>query len=260
MRKNVKKSLLCKFLIEIELKKWYYYFRRRCENMLNVERYNMILEILDRKRNVSLQELVERLDTSEATVRRDLNFLEKAGKLKRIHGGAVLVQEREEDIVYKNITNQDSKEIIAKRAVEYVKNGDIIYLDAGSTTHFLIKYLRDKKGIKVVTNGYTHIQELMDLGIETYLLGGKLKKKTGAIVGQMTAYLLEKYNFDVVFIGANGMSKFGYSTPDLEEVMVKRQAIRQGKRVYFLCDSSKYNKKSFINFATPDEGVLISND
>ncbi len=97
-------------------------------------------------------------------VRRDLNFLEEKGKIKRVHGGAVLVENKEEDIVYKKMVYSDEKDIIGKKAAALVKNGDIIYLDAGSTTESVIKYLKEKEDIKVVTNGFTHIEELTKAG------------------------------------------------------------------------------------------------
>ena len=117
--------------------------------MLNIQRYNTILELIKNKKNIKLNELIEELKVSEATVRRDLNFLEEKGKIKRVHGGAVLVENKEEDIVYKKMVYSDEKDIIGKKAAALVKNGDIIYLDAGSTTESVIKYLKEKEDIKV---------------------------------------------------------------------------------------------------------------
>ena len=227
--------------------------------MLNIERYNLILELIKNKKNIKLNELVEEMDVSEATVRRDLNFLEEKGKIRRVHGGAVLIENKEEDIIYKKMVFSEEKNKIAKAAAALVKNGDIIFLDAGSTTECMIKYLEDKTDIKVVTNGFTHMEELTKLGIETYLIGGKVKIKTGATVGATAAFALKNYNFDISFIGANGITLDGYSTPDPEEVIVKSEAIKRGKEVYFLCDESKFKANSFINFASLDEGMLITN-
>ncbi|MGB0404827.1 MAG: DeoR/GlpR transcriptional regulator, partial [Fusobacterium sp.] len=100
--------------------------------------------------------------------------------------------------------------------------------------------------------------ELTTINKEVYLLGGKLKKKTGALVGFSAMNSLKTYNFDVVFIGANGVNTEGYSTPDEEEVLVKSEAIKRGKQVYFLCDHTKFKTKSFFNFASLNDGDLIS--
>lgn len=227
--------------------------------MLSIERYEIIMKFLEERKNIEISDIVSELNISEATARRDLNFLEKKGKLKRVHGGAILLERSSEDTLdYKKLVHLEAKEIIAKKASSFVKNGHTVFLDAGSTTEVLIKYLKDKKDIKVVTNGYSHIQELVNQGIESYLLGGKIKNITGAVVGITAMFTLKNYNFDVVFIGANAVDKNGYSTPDSEEVLVKTEAIKRGKKVYFLCDSSKINKKSFIYFAPLKDGVLIT--
>ncbi len=226
--------------------------------MLNIQRYNLILELIKKRKNIKLNEIVDELNVSEATARRDLNFLEEKGKIRRVHGGAVLVEDREENIDYKKLVYSEEKNKIGKKAASYVKNGDTVFLDAGSTTECVIKYLAGKDDVKVVTNGFTHIEELTKLGIETYILGGKIKIKTGAIVGSTALFSIKNFNFDVVFIGANGINLDGYSTPDPEEVLVKSEAVKRGKNVYFLCDHSKFNERSFINFASLQDGILIT--
>lgn len=226
--------------------------------MLNIERYNLILELIKKRKNIKINEIIEELNVSEATARRDLNFLEEKGKIKRVHGGAILVESKEENIDYKKLIFLDEKNRIGKEASSYVKDGDTIFLDAGSTVECIIKYLSDKKDLKVVTNGFTHLKKLTKLGIETYLLGGKIKATTGATVGTTAFLSLKNYNFDIVFIGANGINIDGYSTPDSEEVIVKAEAIKRGKQVFFLCDHSKFNENSFINFASLKDGILIT--
>lgn len=87
--------------------------------MLNIQRYNTILELIKNKKNIKLNELIEELKVSEATVRRDLNFLEEKGKIKRVHGGAVLVENKEEDIIYKKMVYSDEKDIIGKKLLHW---------------------------------------------------------------------------------------------------------------------------------------------
>ncbi len=225
--------------------------------MLNIERQKLIMDKLQKKHNIKLKEIVKDLNISEATVRRDLNELEIKGKIKRIHGGAILIKEYEHDITSKEKINIEGKESIGKKAVEYVKNGDIIYLDAGTTVGKMIKYLKEKK-VKVLTNGISHIPELLKYGIETYLIGGKIKEKTSAIVGFSAVESLKKYNIDKAFIGANSVNEKGYGTPDSEEAIVKQCAIENSIKVFFLCDSSKFKEESFITFATLECGELIT--
>ena len=226
--------------------------------MLNIQRCSLILDLIKKRKNIRLNEIIDELKVSEATARRDLNFLEEKGKIRRVHGGAVLIEDREENIDYKKLVFSEEKDRIGKKAASYVKNGDTIFLDAGSTTECVIKYLSGKEDVKVVTNGFTHIEELTKRGIETYLLGGKVKVKTGAVIGSTALFSLKNYNFDVVFIGANGINFDGYSTPDPEEVLVKSEAVKRGRKVFFLCDHSKFNERSFINFASLKDGILIT--
>lgn len=225
---------------------------------MNVRRFDIILKLLNENKNIKVQELMEKLNVSEATIRRDLKTLEKKGKIKRVHGGAILNTPSEEDIISKKTIHSKAKEKIAKIASEYIKDGDIIYLDAGSTTEILIKYLEDKENIKVVTNGISHLEELNRYGIETYLLGGEAKFTTGATVGIGAVTSLRGYNIDIAFIGANGVTSEGYSTPDTKEAMIKSEAISRANEVYFLCDSSKFGKKSFVVFATLEDGTLLT--
>lgn len=225
---------------------------------MNVRRQVSILKLLTEKKSITIQELIDTLNVSEATIRRDLTALEKNGKLKRVHGGAILNDSKEEDIISKKGVHSKEKEKIAKKASEFVKDGDIIYLDAGSTTEAMIKYLEGKENIIVVTNGITHLEELNRYGIETHLLGGEAKFITGATIGIGAVHSLRTYNIDIAFIGANAVSKDGYSTPDTKEAIIKSEAVKRSEKVYFLCDSSKFGKKSFINFATLEDGELIT--
>lgn len=225
---------------------------------MNVRRFDIILQLLKTNKNIKVQELMEELEVSEATIRRDLNTLEKAGKIKRIHGGAILNSIAEEDIVSKKSIHSNEKEKIGRLASQYIKDGNTIYIDAGTTTESLIKYLKNKKDIKVVTNGISHLEELNRYGIETYLLGGEAKFTTGATVGIGAIYSLRTYNIDIAFIGTNGVTNEGYSTPDTKEAMIKSEAVNRANQVYFLCDSSKFGKKSFVIFASLDAGKLIS--
>ncbi|MBC2855516.1 DeoR/GlpR transcriptional regulator [Cetobacterium sp. 2A] len=230
--------------------------------MLTIERHNFILELLSLKSNISNQEFLEKLDISESTLRRDLNILEKQSKIKRVHGGAMLIESKkrvvleDDDILSRSNISFEEKDKIAKTAANFVKDGSSIYLDAGTTTFQMIKYLKEKK-IKVVTNGLSLIQELEKYNLESYLLGGKIKSKTSCTVGYLAVESLNNYRFDSVFLGANAFDLKGYSTPDPEEACVKNAAVKLGEFVYFLCDSSKIKKNSFINFAKLNSGTLI---
>ncbi|MHC0039694.1 DeoR/GlpR family DNA-binding transcription regulator [Pseudoneobacillus sp. C159] len=229
--------------------------------MLTPERHRLILELLDSKQVVKLQELVEVTNSSESTIRRDLAELEKDKKLKRVHGGASLLKQIGEElsISEKSTKNLQEKEEIARYAASLIKDGDCIYLDAGTTVVQMIPYLEAKE-IRIVTNGLTHIEALLERNIPTYLIGGYIKPKTRAIVGPSAIDALKQYRFDKSFIGVNGVHlDQGFTTPDPEEAAVKNLAMQLGQEVFILADYTKFNEVTFAKVAELKEATIITN-
>ena len=192
--------------------------------MLETERHQIILEALKVKNTIKLQELVDLTNSSESTIRRDLIQLEQENLLKRVHGGAARLQGKlqEPSMTEKSSKNLQTKRQIAQFASSLVDEGDCIYLDAGSTIFEMIAFLPEN--IVVVTNGLTHVNELIEKNIKTFLIGGFAKPTTKALIGRGALNSLEQYRFDKCFMGVNGIhSQFGYTTPDPEEAMIKQQ-------------------------------------
>ena len=229
--------------------------------MFTEERYNIILQELKAKGIVSVSDLVKILDASESTVRRDLNALDSEGLLKKIHGGAIQIGESASKHDYKvNVRqslNLDEKNEIAKKAASLIEEGDVIYLDAGTTTENLINFI-EADDITIVTNGIVHAKKLLEKGIKTFILGGEVKAITEAIVGSTAVEDLKKYNFTKGFFGTNGVSnKNGYTTPDINEAMVKSQAMKMCTESFILADTSKLEEVSFITFGEISDATLI---
>ncbi|GMB09678.1 DeoR family transcriptional regulator [Thermolongibacillus altinsuensis] len=227
--------------------------------MLTPERHRIILQLLEEKEVVKLQELVEATNSSESTIRRDLSQLEKEKKLKRVHGGAALLhQKREELSVFEKSTkNIQEKQLVGKYAASLIRDGDCIYLDAGTTTLQMIPYI-EAKDIVVVTNGITHLEALLEKDIPTYLVGGLIKKKTKALIGRGALASLESYSFDKCFIGVNGIHiDYGYTTPDPEEALIKQTAMKLSRQAFILADHSKLNESTFAKIADLQEATII---
>lgn len=230
--------------------------------MLISERHQQILSILEEKQNISLQELVDRLSTSESTIRRDLSQLEEKNLLKRVHGGASLLHQTQNELSMqeKSTIHLPEKRKIAEYAAHLVQKGDCIFLDAGTTTYEMIPYL-NAENLIVVTNGLPHIEALFERKIDTYLLGGYVKRKTKAMVGKAAQEALSQYRFDKSFIGVNGVHPvYGYTTPDPEEAAIKTKAIKLSKHAYVLADYTKFHEAAFAKIADLEQASMITNE
>lgn len=230
--------------------------------MLAEERFNRILSILEEKKSVTVIELTELLDSSESTIRRDLTTLDKRKKLIKVHGGATVLDleymTKDSEVSERQDLNKDEKEKIAQYAAGLIQKEDFVYIDAGTTTEYLVDQILEKEAV-YVTNGIAHARKLLQKGCKVFLPGGELKKKTEALIGADAVENLKKYNFTKGFFGANGVhNEYGITTPDLNEAAVKESAFRQCRKTYILADSSKIGKISLVKFAELKETEIIT--
>lgn len=228
--------------------------------MLAEKRQQLILEMLKLNGVIKMQDICDKTDCSESSARRDLQLLEEQGLLVRIHGGAKMKYslQREPDMSGKTKEHPEAKEKIAKRAAELINDDDVIYLDAGSTTLEMVKYLV-QRNLTVVTNGVQHASVLADQNVRTILVGGQLKNSTKALVGAQTVSDLQQLRFNKAFLGINGIHpKYGYTTPDPNEAAVKQVALQQSEKTYVLADASKFNNVSFVKVADLGAGEIIT--
>ena len=231
--------------------------------MLNSERHDVILKIVNEKGAVSVAELTEALGVSESTIRRDLLELSRSGSLKKVHGGATLTKKQfvssEDTVSDKQDKNIEEKRLIAKYAAEQISDSDFVYIDAGTTTLCMIDYLPENLKASFVTNGISHAKMLSKRNFRVVILGGQLKSTTEAVIGFVAAKNLQSYNFTKAFLGTNGITETqGFSTPDSEEAFVKAAAIDRSFASYVLADSSKFGKVSSVSFATVDRACIIT--
>lgn len=229
--------------------------------MLTTDRRAQILEILRQNGSVTVSKLAEKFETSESTVRRDLLALSQLGKINKVHGGATALGQEflhvEEDFNEKSLMNIDEKEEIAKYAASQINDDDFVFIDAGTTTFLMTKYITARKAT-FVTNGIAHAKELTAKGCKVFVIGGELKSTTEAIIGLVAASNLQKYNFSKAFIGTNGVSeKQGFTTPDTEEAMLKAVAIERSFVTYVLCDHTKFGKVSAVSFAPVAAACIV---
>ena len=226
--------------------------------MLKTERKQLILEELNQHHVVSLEKLVSLLETSESTVRRDLDELEAENKLRRVHGGAELPHslQEEETIQEKSVKNLQEKKLLAQKAASLIKEQDVIFIDA-ATTAFLIHELVNKN-VTVVTNSIHHAAQLVEKQIPTVMVGGSVKMATDASIGGVALNQINQLHFDRAFIGMNGVDDGYYTTPDMEEGAVKRAILENAKQTYVLVDSSKIGQTCFAKVAPLKRAIVIT--
>lgn len=221
--------------------------------MFGEERKSMILSLIEQRTRVDVQELCDLFQVSESTVRRDLREMEEAGLLKRTHGGAISLKtvNFEPSFLEKEISFQSEKRAIAKKAMEFIREGDTVLLDAGTTTYYLIKELTAFSRLTVVTNSLILPQDLnLHPGLDIMILGGLVRPGVLSLVGPFADKCLDIIKVDKVFIATNGIDlKEGLTTPNLLEADIKQKMIRRADEVILLADSSKFKQVSFTKFA-----------
>ena len=230
------------------------------EDMLEIDRFEKILDELEKKGRLSYQELDSILKVSPSTIRRDIEKMYKNNLLIKIKGGIAQLQKLNFDpkITDRFNKNVEGKKEIAEKAFKRIKKGDFIYLDAGTTVFYLIEKLKDTE-VTVITNGTMHIDELLKNNIRTIIAGGEIKALTGAVVGIETVEFLDKYQFDKCFLGTNGISiKAGFTTPEVNEAMVKKKVLEISEEKYILADEDKFDKISNIKFSSLGNCKIIT--
>lgn len=230
--------------------------------MLAEERFSAIISKVEARRTVTVAELARELDTSESTIRRDLNYLDECGKLNKVRGGATARDHEfssiENDMITKETLNVDEKRVIAAYAASLIYDDDFVYIDAGTTTLYMCEALTNTRAT-YVTNGVLHAGVLASKGCRVYLPGGLLKGTTSALIGAEAAGSLSSYNFTKAFLGTNGItSRQGMTTPDPDEAQIKRKAVEQSFMAYALADHTKFGKVYAVKIAPLERMCIIT--
>lgn len=227
--------------------------------MIPAVRQEKILDLLSSNEILSTELIMDKLDVSASTLRRDLIKLEQSKKIELLHGGGVRLTNKpvELNISTKLDLNKEAKIKIAEKAASYIDDGDVIFLDPSSTTYHMIPYLAGKN-ITVVTNGIAHINQLIGMDIPCIMIGGSIKKTTNSCIGPLTENVLKSLYFTKCFLGASGFSlSSGITNHDIHERSIKVLALANSKQPYFLMDHSKYGVITLVNIADVDEYPIL---
>ena len=201
------------------------------KKLIPVERHQQILQYMQQHGVVKSSSLVELLKTSEATIRRDLERLERHGLIERTHGGAILVQRMQQEAVYSTSASlhQQEKKWIASAVAGLIEPDDTIFINNGTTTTEVLRAIQNRpelQNITVFTNNVSAAMVIQDAKFKIYLLGGLFRPHSTAVVGQFATTMIEKVFANKAIIGVDGIAiRCGCTTPIAEEAEIGQSMI-----------------------------------
>lgn len=235
--------------------------------MLANQRRDKIYELIQEDGSAKVVDLAKIFKVTEVTIRQDLEKLEKDGLIIKEHGGAFLknIKDQVQSFSLGHQDNIDKKELIAKKCLEFIENGDSIILDSGSTTTEIAKHLKGFKNLMVITNALNIALMLgAEPGIELVVTGGEFKPPTLSLTGQKAADFFKGLNAQKLFLATAGISlKSGLTYPSISDLVVKKAMIEAADTTYLVADSTKIGKSAFaslgalslIDYIITDNGI-----
>lgn len=204
------------------------------------------------KDTVSMEELCREFGISMNTVRADVAQLVSKGSVEKVYGG--VCSSRKNSLVpfaERQGKNSEKKRAICKAAADLVEDGDIIYIDSGTTTMYLVDFLEDRKNVTILTHNLNAIVRALPYpDLQVICLPGLLDRRTNSFVAADTGRVLERYNIQKAFLAATGVAPNGDVTNSSPlEFEIKRAAIENSSHAYLMLDSSKYGRTSLLTFA-----------
>ncbi|MFD1832319.1 DeoR/GlpR family DNA-binding transcription regulator [Streptomyces desertarenae] len=232
--------------------------------MYAAERQQEILRLARESGRVDVLALAEEFQVTAETVRRDLKVLDRAGLVRRVHGGAIPVGrlDFEPDVAERDAVAAGEKDRVARAALSELPADGSVILDAGTTIARFAAGIPVDSVLTVVTHALPVAARLADHpGIALHLVGGRVRHRTRAAVDSWALRAYGEINADVLFLAANGFSPDGgLTTPDLAEAAVKRAAVAAARRVVLLADSGKFGRRHFARFADLSDVDLLVTD
>lgn len=229
--------------------------------MYQKERLDKILEILKEDGYATVKYLTKKLNTSNATINRDLNLLENRKTVTRSYGGVEICEEKWVPLELRYNKERIGKRKIAKAAAEFICDGDVVFIDGSTTSESMGEYLSDKNGITVLTNNMALVSQLSECGISVICTGGYVIEPPNMLAGDDAVKTISRYNFDKVFFTASGVYDNGVITATNTIFYPISDAARaNSKESYFLIDHSKINIDGIYNVTDFSEINTVISD
>lgn len=219
---------------------------------MKLHRLQQLETYIKKQGSVSLEQLCQHFDVSKNTIRRDIQTLEARRVVKKVYGGVVANSEDAPiPLSQRQLTMKSEKAAIAAKAAEFVRDGDIIVVDAGSTTMHLVEYLKAKRRITLITNSIPAITAAAGNDqLHVIVTGGDLLQATNSLVGQDAIAMLKRLNAHAAFIAATSVSlEKGVTNSSLIETDIKKAMMDISSRRMLLVDHSKFDTVSLVKFA-----------
>ena len=229
-----------------------------------IERKRYILNELQRNGSVVITDLAERIQVSSMTIRRDLNAMAEDGMVTLEHGGAVLNNGSlfECNMRFKSVINATEKQRIAAKCMEYINEGDSIFLDAGTTPNEVAVLLRGKRNISVLTHSLMVANTTANMrNIKLIMCPGEFRENSMAFLGPLTDDFIQHFQIDTLFLSLEGIDlNDGLSVVDVQDGHTKKVLVEKAKRVICIADHSKFNKSFFYKIAPVADVDLVVTD
>ena len=230
---------------------------------MKLDRRNQIADMITRQRTVKNAELMEKFDISIETVRRDLEYLEKQGILRRVYGGAVVNLSLNSEPEYANRAKvrYEEKAAIAAEAVKLIEPQDSIYLGVGTTVQAMAQYIKSMGEMTVFTNALRTAVELSDAPHCALILpGGRLRSKELTLSGFPAEENFRNFNVDKAFVGIGGINENGVTDFHIDEAQLHRQLIKNARLSVVLADSSKLGLRAVVNVCPLEDIDVVITD
>lgn len=225
-----------------------------------------MLERIKEGGKATIDELIQATDSSIATVRRDLEVLEKSRQIIRTIGGAIYDENggRNAELAFadKRFVNSAGKERIAAKAAALVQEGDVVCLTGGTTTFLIARALKHRRNITIVTNAVNIANELIDAeGVQVVVTGGVMRHKSSELIGPLAESMIEKLNIAKMFLGVDGVSReHGFTTHSELEARIAQLLIARTSEVYAVFDTAKRDKSALFTILPYDAATGFITD